>query len=324
MKSPAATIAEHHRVHARSDPAPRADDERAGDPADAHHRQDHAEHLGAAGAGQHIGRQQHEHRAGEEVDRPRCSRRSRAAPAARPGSGSRRRPGARPPCASQDPRRSRPAWGCGRSRARRGRRRRSRCRWRSSLRRRPGRRACRRAAGAMTPAAGPVICPIALARSRWLSGTSIAIEAWNAGRSSAANSRCAERERIEMPELERAGGEAQQQQAAAEDEADVGDQHHAATIEPVGERAGEPAQQDRGHGREEGDERERRGVPGGAEHGDADRVFADLAADQRHRLGDEQRVVDGEPRRRRQARNLEPRALWRARGLAADAYRIWS
>jgi len=42
-------------------------------------------------------------------------------------------------------------------------------------------------AGAMAPAAEPVICRIALARSRWRSGTSMAIEAWNAGRSNAAN-----------------------------------------------------------------------------------------------------------------------------------------
>ncbi len=113
----------------------------------------------------------------------------------------------------------------------------------------------------------------------------------------------AERERVEMPELECARGEAQQQEAAAEDEADVGDQHHAATVEAVDERAGVPAQQDPGSGPEEGDERERRGVPGGPEHGDADRVTADLAPDQRHRLGDEEGVVDGEPQRRRQARN---------------------
>ena len=41
---------------------------------------------------------------------------------------------------------------------------------------------------ALTPAAEPLIWPMALARSRWLSGTSMAIEAWNAGCPRAANS----------------------------------------------------------------------------------------------------------------------------------------
>ena len=43
-------------------------------------------------------------------------------------------------------------------------------------------------AGAMTPDAEPVTCRMALARSRWASGTSMAMEAWNAGRCRAANS----------------------------------------------------------------------------------------------------------------------------------------
>jgi hypothetical protein len=95
--------------------------------------------------------------------------------------------------------------------------------------------------------------------------------------------------------LERARGETDEQQAAGDDVAEVGQQHEPAAIEPVRPGAGEPAQCDPWRHGEEGEQGQRRGVPGLAEDRDADRKPADLAAKQRDRLRQQQHVVGPEP-----------------------------
>ena len=71
--------------------------------------------------------------------------------------------------------------------------------------------------------------------------------------------------------------------------------HDPPAIEPIRQGAAKAAQNHSRRRREEGDQRQRRGMPGLPEDGDADREPAYLAAEQRDRLRQEQDIVGPQP-----------------------------